>query len=531
MIVTQMSAEKAKKFFLKNCSYCNIDLPPHFDFYRLIKSTDKMLNGVTTIAEVQDDACVHPNKCEGVNYTFLSNKDGKYAWRPFSIIHPVLYCLLINLITKEENWEYIQNTFKKFASNTKIRCIGLPIESEEKKTDKAANILNWWEGIEQESIKLSLKYKYIMISDVTDCYGAIYTYSIPWGLHGVKEAKEHIDDESLLGNQIATLFKAMNYGNTIGLPQGSVINDLVAEMILGRIDDELIKRLRAKKVTEYKMLRFRDDYRIFSNSKEDLSTIACVLTELLSEYHLKINSSKTFGSSDVIQSSLKADKLHYVKTATIYSRKKEPLISTLQKELLYIYEFSLKFPNSGTVVNLLNNTFKSRFGKDQLNEDPLVLISIIVDIMHHNNRVYSVCIALISKLFDTYKKSIKTKAIKQAIVDAIVAKFSNVPNTAFLQIWLQRLTLPLELEEKYDDPLCLFVSNKKKTSDIWNSDWLAPYYKKKFTKLTFVDKEFVKSLPKVFDEDEISLFSYYDRPLSDETFTDFKITLVPVKKD
>ncbi len=37
-----------------------------------------------------------------VNYKLITNKDGKYSWRPFQLIHPALYVNLVNNITYDK---------------------------------------------------------------------------------------------------------------------------------------------------------------------------------------------------------------------------------------------------------------------------------------------------------------------------------------------------------------------------------------------------------------------------------------------
>jgi hypothetical protein len=55
------------------------------------------------------------------------------------------------------------------------------------------------------------------------------------------------------------------YGQTNGIPQGSVLMDFIAEMVLGYIDERLSQCLDKK--MDYRIIRYRDDYRIFTNSK------------------------------------------------------------------------------------------------------------------------------------------------------------------------------------------------------------------------------------------------------------------------
>jgi hypothetical protein len=175
--ILELTHTEAKEFFLKKENYCSIDLPPYFSFQSLLNvlSQNNIIDNIDLKkAKLLDD----------VNYKFLTNKDGKYAWRPFQLINPVIYVNLVNKITKENDWNFIVNRFKTFQSNEKIKCCSIPILSDDKQSDKAQTITNWWQQIEQQSLELALSFDCFLNTDITDCYSSIYTHSIAWALHG-----------------------------------------------------------------------------------------------------------------------------------------------------------------------------------------------------------------------------------------------------------------------------------------------------------------------------------------------------------
>jgi len=55
----------------------------------------------------------------------------------------------------------------------------------------------------------------------------------------------------------------MTYGQTNGIPQGSVLMDFIAEIVLGYTDLELSHKINQLKIEDYQIIRYRDDYRIF----------------------------------------------------------------------------------------------------------------------------------------------------------------------------------------------------------------------------------------------------------------------------
>lgn len=187
--ILEKNNKEAKKFFMQGTKYCTIELPTYFSFDNVLKEASKRI-GQKHLKEVSKGGDLCSKNYPNVNYTLFTNKDGKYSWRPLQLINPILYVLLVNEITSKDNWDKITKKFKEFYNNEKIKSFDIPKESIDiKNNDKKSTIIEWWEEIEQESIKLSLKYNCILKTDITDCYGSIYTHTIPWAIHGEKKKK------------------------------------------------------------------------------------------------------------------------------------------------------------------------------------------------------------------------------------------------------------------------------------------------------------------------------------------------------
>lgn len=257
-----MNELEIKKFLLKPESYININLPKYFDFSSILEYSDKLLaakNSLTNLAKTKQSLF----NTADANYTLLMNKDGRYDWRPISIIHPIACVNLVNFLS--ENWSEIVEKFIEYQKDSRIKCISLPVESLGEKSDKAETILNWWKNLEQLSIQYSLTYKYCIKTDITNCYGSIYTHSIAWAFHGRNYSKEN-RNENNIGNSLDKLVQELQFGQTNGIPQGSILFDIIAELILGYADKQLSERL-ANVGEKFQIIRYRDDYRIFSYSK------------------------------------------------------------------------------------------------------------------------------------------------------------------------------------------------------------------------------------------------------------------------
>jgi hypothetical protein len=287
----------------------------------------------------------------------------------------------------------------------------------------------------------------------------------------------------------------MRYGQTNGIPQGSVLMDFVAEIVLGYCDELLTEKL--KNITDYKILRYRDDYRIFANSSSDLEFILKSVSEVLGDLNFKLNTTKTFSTTEIVIKSVKEDKLErFIKNNTFKNL-------SLQKELFLIDNFSKKYPNSGSLVVMLTNLFNSTI--KALKRKPKnyrQIISIIVDIMYNNPRSYPICVAILSRLFEL----IRSKSEIEYYVQLIIKKFESLPNTVYLDIWLQRITIPLDKNIKYSKgSICEKIYDKE--SKIWNSEWMKDNIKKRFDENLIIDEMEIGNLDIGITNDEVDSFT------------------------
>ena len=488
--ILDMSNDDAKLFLLKNKSYFSLDLPPYFDFNNLLLSIDNKLKGKDLKNFYKDNKTIPPKKCENVNYKFLHNKDGKFDWRPFEIIHPALYVYLVNEICEKENWKKINERFKLFQKDKKIICCSIPCESSNKKMDKKDTILNWWNTFEQKSIAMSLKFNCMAKTDITNCYGSIYTHSIAWAIETKEIAKKNINDTSLLGNLIDKIIQDMSYGQTNGIPQGSILTDFIAEIVLGYADELVSRKINENKIKDYSILRYRDDYRIFAQNEIDLNVILKIITEVLSELNFKLNTQKTSITDDIITNSIKKDKANILVNNYL-------VLNNIQKSLFNIRAFSLIYPNSGSLLKLLTEIFEQQI--KPLKKRPKnveQIISILVDIMYRNPKTYNLCVLILSVIFSFLGKTTINKYI-----NFISKKFKNLPNTNYIDIWLQRLTITNSIYKKYSCALCQKIYSEVK---IWNSDWLCL----EIDEALIINNEIIKSISPIIQEEEVNPFVY-----------------------
>jgi hypothetical protein len=383
----------------------------------------------------------------------------------------------------------------------------VPVIEDGEKTSKENQIYEWWQNVEQRSILMALEYNHVLHLDITDCYGALYTHSIVWALHSKEEAKkpENRNKEELIGNVIDWRIQDMSNGQTNGIPQGSVLMDFIAEIVLGYGDLLLTERLNEKEITDYKIIRYRDDYRIFTKSEQQSSEIAKELSELLSGLNFKVNNGKTVSNNDLVLGALKPDKIHW-----IYNKRKT---ENIQKWLLQLYLLSEQFPNSGTLykeVKLFLDWLKKREESIKKKEiqHPDVLISILINLAFNNPRLYPLVTGSISFLIT----KVDDIDYQKELILKIHSKFKLLPNTNYLDIWLQRLTLKIDVNINYSGKLCDKVINN--STNIWNSDWLNPKLKNLIESTPIIDYEKIENLEIGFSESEINEFGDYDKLFS-----------------
>ena len=485
--VLDMSNKEARKFFLKNESYFNLKLPSYFDFEPLLNKIYQDNSRKTNLSNYFDGKSNSPKFLSDVNYNFNIYKSDRLSFRKLCLTNPIIYVSLVQDMCTKEHWDLIIKRFKKFQSNKKIVCCSIPVESIiDYDKDIKEQVLTWWDRFEQETIVQSSYYPFMIITDITNCYPSVYTHTISWALHDEIYAKEHKDDKTLYGNRLDTTIQSMSYGQTNGLSQGSVLYDFIAEMILGYADMLLTARLKELKYNDYKILRYRDDYRIFG-SREVCKNIFKELSNILNHLNFKLNPNKTIQTDDIIGNSLKKDKIYGLLNPLEKS-------NNIQKKLFVIRDISIKYPSSGLLVKLLLDYYKNDILP--LKEKPLFInqiLAIIYDIMLKNSRVIPECISILSKLFSFMTYNERNKYLS-------LFNKKNIDNIDYLYIWLQRLTVKTEKNTKYNSLLCKKIHSNK--DFLWNCRW-STYL---IDESLIVNRELIKEMDKVVSTEEIDSF-------------------------
>ena len=501
--ILSLSHEDARSHLLRGDSYSSIGtprpphlkyddltdgLPPHFKFDALLGEIWSILRQFSAEELYKKCMIAKPGDEEGVNYLLFQNKDSKYAWRRFQLINPVLYVALAHHVTEESAWATIRNRFQEFSKGGKIECASLPLKLSDD-SFSGSPPLYWWKRVEQKSMELSLRFEHILTADLANCYDSIYTHSIAWALHGKETAKKHRDPKKIqyIGNVIDWHLRAMNHGQTNGIPTGSVLMDLIAEMVLGYMDLELTEKLECRKdIREYYILRYRDDYRIFVNDLTTGAEIMKSLTEVAMALGFQLNASKTKASDNIIRASMKEDKIAWITRKNRQERGNKPrklehrqsqTEAMLLKDLLIIHDHSCQFPNAGSLIKALEQCHRQLKTEKGNIRSPAagVLASVVVDIAYRNPLRWHPCVALLSELFSL--PSWRQDERRSELWKHAQEKLQRLPNTEYLELWLQRFTVPQKLRANYQGEICQLVDHliKKEAGpppDIWNLSWV-----------------------------------------------------------
>lgn len=174
--------------------------------------------------------------------------------------------------------------------------------------------------------------------------------------------------------------------------------------------------------------------------------------------------------------------------------------------------FSRMHPNSGQIDKQLARLNKKLESKQQLKEDSKIIISIISDIMLTNPRSFPSCALVLSNTL----KFINENDEKIQLLTKIKDKFQSMLGTGVLDIWLQRISYPIQPDLQFNESLCKIVANIPNIN-IWESSWISEEaFKTGALATPIVNRETLDACEAIISENEVVLFPY-DADFEDET--------------
>lgn len=515
--VLSLDSKDAMDFFLKSEQYHGFELPEYFVFDELLQNVKRIVEDTPYEECLQNG--ISPENLSNVNLDILLNKDGHYAVRPIVLANPFLYYFLVREICNESSWILIKKLFEKFQVPHITSCAMPVIPKGTEPFHKSTTIINWWNSMEQRSIELSLEFRYMFVTDITNCYGSVNPQAFDWAF-SLKDTRFENGNKNSISKNIQKYLRAFQQGRNIGIPQGSAIFDFIGEIILGYSDLLLHEAIHKAGISNpYEIIRYRDDYRIFCNDKDVLEKISYILQHVLESLNFRMNSKKTKISESIVTDSIKADKLAYIYNTPIFNKKGVDFDS-FEKHLLYIRMFAQQYPDSGSIKTMLsdidkriedwlkpqtrevetinledvNNTIEKKtetYQRKLVGGSVRAMSAVCVQIALENVGCCHYALRVLSRMVD----SLKDEHEKWDIIDKVYAKLCNQPNSDYNQLWLQNITYQKDKKNgtsPYNIRLCKVVMGED--VELWNNKWLKKELTSNVNIRVIVDKDALKKV-------------------------------------
>ncbi|MBU0583947.1 MAG: RNA-directed DNA polymerase [Alphaproteobacteria bacterium] len=164
-------------------------------------------------------------------------------------------------------------------------------------------------------LKLEKTYSVMRVTDVSKCFTSIYTHTMAWAVKDIEHGKENVAAVSF-ANDFDHLMQYSNYNETNGIPVGSEVSRIFAEIILQSVDAEVLRaasKLDCRIGIDFTYHRYVDDYVIFAHDEKTLDQIQLFISAALSRYNLYLNDHKTY----TVHRPLQTRKSHVIAEATI----------------------------------------------------------------------------------------------------------------------------------------------------------------------------------------------------------------------
>lgn len=373
--------------------------------------------------------------------------------RIFGIQHPHNYHDIVYWLMSD--WDtIIEHIFHK---DLKIFSYSFPIPVNDRLKGELSPlrsgrmIYEWIAMAEKDLVAEAYKYNLIVRSDITNFYNSVYTHSIGWALHGQEEA---FKDKScdLIGNKIDKIIQYANNGRTNGIPVGSAVSDLIAEMILSSVDLKISKKLKGK---DFIATRFKDDYRFLCNTEDEAKEILKVLADELTEFNLLINESKTKILELPNGLYRQHDRLYH--THTLRNKKTIPF-KTFELTLLTVLDIHKEFPGTSILEKFFGELYNANYElkiefsdkKSSREKEILKTFSLLVLAKRESEKILCHILSVIELIYLKYKSEFKLKEIIKELIKTEIIK-ANDKQSIFELTWYIFFAryLSLGIDEKW----------------------------------------------------------------------------------
>ena len=313
--------------------------------------------------------------------------------RTLSIPHPVAYSRLSLCI--KENWESI-----KWICDNKNSFIHPRIHP-----DGRMFTMEYGNGPKQKlkNLRSAFGKRFAVHADVSNCYPSIYTHSFPWAAIGRNAAKNRRSPKEWF-NLLDKHMRGVNRCETKGICIGPATSSIIAEFILGKVDEALRN--------EFAHLRFVDDFRAFCETEDEALRFIRRLSEELINFRLELNARKT-----LIHPLPCAHTQEWVQKLSLWAPKRETLtVYDITNYLDLALSMSEREPD-GSVLKYALKTIRDKKMKD---DALFALASFALNLSYHN----PVLVPLLDKIFDRILKQGYKFVYNDSVLE-LIARFSE----------------------------------------------------------------------------------------------------------
>ena len=213
---------------------------------------------------------------------------------------------------------------------------------------------------------------------------------------------------------------------------------------------------------------------------------------------MKLGVAKTFSSRNVVEGSIKPDKLAGIELQDLGNANAK----TIQKQLLRLHSFGQRYPNSGALRRLVSEFHTNVSKQTDPPEDLDVQVAVATDIAFVSPATFPAVAGILSHLISL----VPSKAEKMRLWNKVSGKMARVPYNGYLEIWLQRVTQPKAVGFTFvsNEPICKIVNGE--SPQLWESAWISNNNLKQALDVSKIVISSANDADEVISPEEIELF-------------------------